>query len=149
MAFAVVVGVHVALRNINSRLAIVNTLGTIFFLTVGTLVCIYLILINRRFESQWTSFLVFVGTGIGGLWWVLNGDRPSRALGLASALCPLGIFYCVMNLLVAKPGSEESADPLWPFLVIGGAFGFAITAMLIPLLSEFDVALGRTTAGGE
>jgi hypothetical protein len=33
-----------------------------------------------------------------------------------------------------------------PFLVIGGSFGFAIAAMLVPLLSEFDVALGRTTA---
>jgi hypothetical protein len=33
--------------------------------------------------------------------------------------------------------------------VIAGAFGFALAAMLVPLLSEFDVALGRTTAGGE
>jgi hypothetical protein len=32
-----------------------------------------------------------------------------------------------------------------PFLALGGAFGFAIAAMLVPLLSEFDVALGRTT----
>jgi hypothetical protein len=53
-----------------------------------------------------------------------------------------------MNLLVAKPGSQETADPLLPFLVIAGAFGFAIAAMLVPLLSEFDVALGRTTGEG-
>jgi len=147
--FAMVLGLHVALRNMNSRLAIINTLGTVFFLTVGTLVCVYLILINGRFEYQWTSFLFFLGAGIGGLWWVLNGERPSTALTIASWLCPFGVLYCVFNLLVAKPGSEESADPLIPGAVLMLVFGFTISAMLIPLISEFDVALGRTTAGGE
>jgi hypothetical protein len=32
-----------------------------------------------------------------------------------------------------------------PFLFLGGSFGWTIAAMLIPLISEFDVALGRTT----
>ena len=59
------------------------------------------------------------------------------------------MFYSVVNILIAKPGSHESADPLVPFLVIGAAFGFTIAAMLVPLLSEFDVALGRTTANEE
>jgi ABC-type transport system involved in multi-copper enzyme maturation permease subunit len=147
--FTMVLGIHVALRNHNSRLAIVNTLGTIFFLSVGTLVCIALILISGRFEYQWSSFLFFLIAGVGGLWWVLNGGRPSTALSIASWLCPLGVLYTVMNIVVARPGSEESADPLMPFVVIGGAFGFAVAAMLVPLVSEFDVALGRTTAGGE
>jgi hypothetical protein len=139
----------VALRLVNSQLAIINTLGTVFFLSVGTLVCIYLILINGRFESQWFSFIFFLAAGIGGLWWVLSADRPSAALTMASWLCPPSVFYCVTSILVAKPGSEESGDPLVPFLVVGGAFGFAVAAMLVPLLSEFDVALGRTTAGQE
>ena len=73
---------------------------------------------------------------------------PSTALTWASWFCPLSVLYTVMNLLVAKPGSQETADPLLPFLVIAGAFGFAIAAMLVPLLSEFDVALGRTTGEG-
>jgi ABC-type transport system involved in multi-copper enzyme maturation permease subunit len=147
LSFAAVLGIHVALRVINSQLAIVNTLGTVFFLSVGTLVCIYLILINgRRFESQWFSFIFFLSAGIGGLWWVLSADRPSGALTLASFLCPPAVFYAVTSILIAKPGSEESGDPLMPFLVIVGAFGFTIAAMLVPLLSEFDVALGRTTA---
>jgi ABC-type Na+ efflux pump permease subunit len=150
LAFAVVLGVHVALRTESSRLAITNSLGTVFFLSAGTLICIYLILINReRFENQWTSFILFIAAGIGGLWWVLSGERPSSALTLASWLCPLAVFYTVTNILVARPGSEESTDPLMPFLVVVGAFGFTIAAMLVPLLSEFDVALGRTTAGGE
>jgi hypothetical protein len=147
LSFALVLGVHVALRNEASRQAIVNTLGTVFFLSAGTLVCIYLILINGgRFEYQWASFVFFLGAGIGGLWWVLSADRPSGALTLASFLCPLAVFYTVVNVLVARPGSQESADPLIPFVVLAGSFGFAIAAMLVPLLSEFDVALGRTTA---
>ena len=149
-AFATTLGLHVALRNTSSRVAIANTLGTIFFLSVGTLIVIYLIVINGgSFANQWVSFLAFLFLGIGGFWWVLSADRPSPALTWASLLCPLAMFYAVTNILVAKPGSEESTDPLVPFLVIAGAFGFAISAMLVPLLSEFDVALGRTTAQEE
>ena len=95
------------------------------------------------------SFSAFIGLGIGGLWWVLSADRPSAALTLSSVLCPLAMFYSVVNILIAKPGSQESSDPLVPFLVIAAAFGFTISAMLVPLLSEFDVALGRTTANAE
>jgi ABC-type transport system involved in multi-copper enzyme maturation permease subunit len=149
LAFAMVLGIHVALRTPNSRLAITNTLGTIFFLSVGTLVCIALILINGRFEYQWGSFVFFLVAGVGGLWWVLSGDRPSAALTWASWFCPLSVLYTVMNILVAKPGSQESADPVIPFLVIAGAFGFTVAAMLVPLLSEFDVAMGRTSGGAD
>jgi hypothetical protein len=145
-AFVMVLGLHVSLRLTNSRLAIVNTLGTVFFLSVGTLITIYLVVINTgSFANQWLSFIAFLAVGIGGLLYVLSADRPSSALTLASVLCPLAVFYCVVNVLIAKPGTEESADPLMPFLFLGGSFGFAIAAMLVPLLSEFDVALGRTT----
>ncbi len=149
LAFTMVLGIHVALRTENSRLAIINTLGTVFFLSIGTLVCIYLILINGRFEYQWLSFLAFVLTGVGGLLWVLCGARPSSALTLASWACPFAVFYTVTNVLIGKPGIRESTDPLIPFLVTGGAFSFAVAAVLVPLLSEFDVALGRTSALGD
>jgi hypothetical protein len=149
LAFAMVLGIHVALRTPNSRVAVINTLGTVFFLSVGTLVTIALILINGRFEYQWGSFVFFIVAGIGGLWWVLSGDRPSAALSLASWLCPLGVFYTVANILVGRPGTQESADPLVPFLVIAGSFGFTVAAMLVPLVSEFDVALGRTSGGAD
>jgi ABC-type Na+ efflux pump permease subunit len=149
LSFAIVLGIHVSLRTQNSQAAIIHSLSTIFFLTVGTLVCIALILINGQFEYQWGSFLFFGVAGVGGLWYVLSGDRPSSALTLASWLCPAAVLYSVMNVLVARPGSEESADPLIPFAVIVGAFGFAIAAMLVPLLSEFDVAMGRTSGGAD
>jgi ABC-type transport system involved in multi-copper enzyme maturation permease subunit len=149
LAFACVLGVHVALRNQNSQVAIIHALSTIFFLSVGTLVCIALIVINRQFEYQWGSFLFFLIAGVGGLWYVLSGDRPSAALTWAAWVCPLAVLYAVMNVLVGKPGSPETADPLIPALVITGAFGFTIAAMLIPLLSEFDVAMGRTSGGAD
>ncbi len=150
LAFAIVLGLHVSLRVPNSRLAIVNTLGTIFFLSIGTLICIYLIVINGgSFANQWVSFVSFLILGIGGLLYVLSADRPSPALTLASVLCPMAMFYCVVNILIAKPGTDESADPLVPFLALGAAFGLAIAAMLVPLLSEFDVALGRTREPNE
>jgi ABC-type transport system involved in multi-copper enzyme maturation permease subunit len=148
-AFTIILGVHIALGTQNSRLAVINTLGAVFFLSGGTLVCIYLILINGRFESQWLSFSGFIVAGWGGLWWVLNGERPSTALFIASWWCPLAVFYSVTNVLIGKPGLRESTDPFLPFLVTGGAFAFAIAAMLVPLLAEFDVALGRTSAPGE
>jgi hypothetical protein len=59
------------------------------------------------------------------------------------------MFYSVVNILIARPGSQESSDPLVPFLVIAAAFGFTIYAMLLPLVTEFDVSLGRTTAAEE
>ena len=149
-AFVMVLGLHVSLRLTNSRLAIVHTLGTVFFLSVGTLITIYMVVINTgSFANQWLSFIAFLVLGIGGLLYVLSADRPSTALTLASVFCPLAMFYCVTNILIAKPGTEESADPLVPFLALAAAFGFAVAAMLVPLLSEFDVARGRTTAAYE
>src|SRR5207302_542912 len=125
LAFAIVLGLHVSLRVIGSRQAIVNTLGTIFFLSVGTLICIYLIVINGgSFANQWVSFISFLVLGIGGLLYVLSADRPSPALTLASVACPIAMFYCVVNILVGRPGTDESGDPLVPFMVLGAAFGF-------------------------
>jgi hypothetical protein len=149
LSFAMMLGIHVALRTTNSQVAIIHSLSTIFFLTVGTLVCIALILINRRFEYQWGSFVFFLIAGIGGLWYVLSGDRPTAALSWAAWFCPLGVLYSIMTILVGKPGSQESADPWIPTLVIGASFGFTIAAMLVPLLSEFDVAMGRTSGGAD
>jgi ABC-type Na+ efflux pump permease subunit len=148
--FAVTLGLHVSLRIVQSRVAIVHTLGTIFFLSVGTLISIYLIVINGgSFANQWVSFISFLALGIGGLLYVLSADRPSGALTFASVLCPIAMFYCIVNVLIGRPGTDESGDPLVPFLVLGACFGLAIAAMLVPLLTEFDVALGRTAQPNE
>jgi ABC-type Na+ efflux pump permease subunit len=149
-AFVLALGLHVSLRVINSRVALANVLGTVFFLSVGTLIAIYLIVINGgSFANQWLSFISFLVLGIGGLWWVLTGNRPAPALTFAAVACPLAMFYVVTNVLIAKPGTNESGDPLVPFLVLAVAFGFTVYAMLLPLVTEFDVQLGRTTSANE
>jgi ABC-type Na+ efflux pump permease subunit len=149
-AFVMALGLHVALRLVNSRLAVVNTLGTVFFLSVGTLIAIYLIVINGgSFGNQWISFIGFLVLGIGGLWWVLTGSKPSPALSLAAVVCPIAMFYTVTSVLIAKPGSQESGNPVLPFFALAAAFGFTVYAMILPLVTEFDVALGRTTQPNE
>ena len=149
VAFVMMLGIHVALRTANSRQAILHTLGTVFFLTVGTIITMALILINGKFEYQWASFLFFLAAGIGGLWWVLNGERPSGALSLASWLAPLAVFYTAASMVVGKPGTGQTADPTMPGMVIAVAFGFGVASMLVPLLSEFDVTMGRTSGGAD
>ena len=111
IAFTVMLGIHVALpRAATSRQAIAQSLGTVFFLSVGTLLCIYLIVINGRFEYQWLSFSAFLFlAGVGGCYYVLCGERPCGSLLLASCLCPLAVFYPVINLMIGKPGGIESS----------------------------------------
>jgi hypothetical protein len=149
IVFTATLGIHIALHRENTRLAIGQSLGTIFFLFVGTLICIYLILVSGRFEQQWTSFIFFLAIGIGGLWVILGGTHPSAAITLAAVACPLAVFYTVTGVLIGDPRTGKEGDPLWPFLVISSAFAFTVAAMLVPLLSEFDVALGYKTPAEE
>jgi hypothetical protein len=55
----------------------------------------------------------------------------------------------VLSTLIGDPRTGKAGDPLWPFLVLVGAFGFTITAMLVPMLSEFDVALSASVPAKE
>lgn len=146
LTFTAMLGVHVALRNVSTRRAILLSIGTVFFLTVGTMLTIYLVLVGGSFETQWTSFILFLAVGITGLWIVLGGREPSVAITVAAWICPLGMFYTITNVIVGNVRTGQAGDPLWPFVVIVGAFGFAIAAMLVPLLSEFQVALPHAAA---
>jgi hypothetical protein len=147
--FAAVIGLHVGLHHVNTRVAIGYSLGTIFFLFVGTLICVYLILISGRFEYQWTSFIFFSTIGVGGLWLVIGRTKPSAATGLASWLCPAAMWYTIVNILIGNPLTGGSGDPLIPFLVITFSFGFTVAAIMVPLLSEFDVVLGYSAPAEE
>jgi ABC-type Na+ efflux pump permease subunit len=142
IAFTATLGVHIGLRMVNTRVAIGQSLGTVFFLFLGTLLAIYLILVSGRFEGQWTSFLAFLAIGIGGLWFVLGGRSPSGAIRIAAIACPLAMFYVVLSAVIGNPRTGQAGDPLPPFLLLTGSFGFTVAAMLVPLLSEFEVALG-------
>lgn len=141
LTFIIALGVHIALNRTNTKLAIGMSLGTVFFIFVCTFLCIYLIQIGGQFEVQITNFAFFLIIGIGGLWMVLSGENPSTALLIASIICPIGLFYSITNVLVGNVRTQGGGDALWPFVVVTGAFSFAVAAMAVPMLSEFRVAI--------
>jgi ABC-type transport system involved in multi-copper enzyme maturation permease subunit len=139
--FASVLGLHAGLRHPTTRRSIANSLGTMFLLFVGVLTCLYLIVISGRFEAQWASFVLFIVLGSIGLWISLSANAPSSALTLTSTVAPVATFYTILAFAVG--------DRFAPFLVLVGTYGFAVMAMLVPMLAEFDVATGRTSAEGD
>jgi hypothetical protein len=137
--FAAMLGLHSAITYISSRTAIANSLGTIFFLMVGILLCAFLIVLNNQeFGRQLLSFMIFIGAGSVALFGSLGAKNPSRAIALVSLLTPFWTFYCIISLV--------NGDILAAFFVSAGIYGFALLAMLVPAVGDFDIALGRTNA---
>jgi ABC-type Na+ efflux pump permease subunit len=137
--FAAMLGLHAAITYTSSRTAVANSLGTIFFLMVGILICAFLIMINRQeVARQLLSFMIFIGAGSVALFGSLGAKNPSRAITLVALLTPFWTFYCITSLL--------NGDIMAAFLVSAGVYGFAILAMLVPAVGDFDIALGRTSA---
>ncbi len=138
VSFAAMLGLHAGLSFESSRSAIGNSLGTMFFLFVGIFVFMLLLLEARSsFFIQFQSFLLFIIVGSIGLYASLTHKNPSSALTLAAGLLPFFTFYAITEYLLG--------GTLGVCLAVGTAYGFATLAMLIPAVSEFDVALGRTT----
>jgi len=137
--FAAMLGLHAAITYTNSRTAVANSLGTIFFLMAGILICAYLIVLSdREFGRQLLSFLIFIGAGSVALFGSLGAKNPSRAIALVAMLTPFWSFYCIISLW--------RGDVMAAFLFSAGIYGFALLAMLVPAVSDFDIALGRTSA---
>jgi ABC-type Na+ efflux pump permease subunit len=137
--FSAMLGLHAAITFTNSRAAVANSLGTIFFLMVGIGICALLIVLSdRQFARQLLSFLIFIGAGSVALFASLGAKNPSRAIALVALLTPFWSFYCVISLI--------NEDILAAFLFSAGIYGFALLAMLVPSVSDFDIALGRTSA---
>jgi hypothetical protein len=137
--FAAMLGLHAAITYTSSRTAVANSLGTIFFLMVGILICAFLIRINRQeIARQLLSFMIFIGAGSVALFGSLGAKNPSRAITLVALLTPFWTFYCITSMV--------NGDILAAFLVSAGVYGFAILAMLVPAVGDFDIALGRTSA---
>ena len=139
--FAVMLGLHSGLTWGNSRDAIANSLGTMFFLFVGIFVFMLLLVEARAsFAIQLQSFIIFIGLGSIALYGSITHKNPSNALTLAAMILPFLTFYAITDFLLG--GSLGVC--LW----ICVAYGYAAIAMLIPAISDFDVALGRTTQDG-
>ncbi len=137
--FVAMLGLHSAITYTNSRTAVATSLGTAFFLMAGIGICAFLIVqSDREFLRQFSSFLIFIGVGSIALYASLGARNPSNAIAVVAVLTPFLTFYCIIS---AVNGSVIS-----PFLVSMGIYGFALLAMLVPAVSEFDIALGRTNA---
>ena len=137
--FSAMLGLHSAITYTSSRTAVANSLGTIFFLMVGILLCSFLIaLSDREFGRQLLSFMIFIGAGSVALFGSLGAKNPSNAIALVALLTPFWTFYCIISLV--------NGDLMAAFLVSAGIYGFAILAMLVPAVGDFDIALGRTSA---
>jgi ABC-type transport system involved in multi-copper enzyme maturation permease subunit len=138
--FVAMLGVHAGMHYANSRSAIGISLGTVFFLFVGVATCMrMMVAFSGSFEAQFQPFFVFMVGGGVGLYVSLGARNPSKAIGVASFLCPLATFYAMTSFLLDKP--------YLAFIATAAAYGFTTVAMVIPAIDEFDVATGRTTIG--
>ncbi|MCA9110325.1 MAG: ABC transporter permease [Planctomycetaceae bacterium] len=138
LLFAAMIGLHAGFSYDSSRTAIANSLGTVFFLFIGIFICMMLMVeAQASFALQFTPFLMFILGGSIGLYTSLTARNPSRALMFAAGILPFGTFYAITAFLLG--------NTLGVSLMVVFAYGFPTIAMLIPAVSEFDVALGRTT----
>ena len=138
VAFAAMLGLHSSLTFEGSRAAIGNSLGTLFFLFIGIFVFLMLLVeASGSLASQLLSFVVFIGLGSICLWASLTHKNPSPALTLAASWLPFMTFYSITEFL--REGTLSVC------LAIVAVYGFTSLAMLVPAVSAFDVALGRTT----
>lgn len=141
--FVTVLGLHCGMTYSNSRTAIGVSLGSVFFLFVGVVTCLAIMVsFSGSFQGQYAPFLAFIGGGSVGLYAALGSRNPSAAIFWAALLLPMATFFAIVSFVL---GNRE----LTIFLVLSGTYGFTATAMLVPAISEFDFAMGRTRTGGD
>jgi ABC-type transport system involved in multi-copper enzyme maturation permease subunit len=140
--FVITLGIHCGMIYANSRTAISISLGTVFFLFLGVVTLLVLMVsFSGSFQQQLAPFLAFIVGGGVGLFVTLGARNPSPAIGVASITLPFATFFAVTSFLLQQP--------LTVFLVMCGAYGLTIAALLVPAWSEFDFAMGRSRGGGE
>ncbi|REJ79773.1 MAG: ABC transporter permease [Planctomycetota bacterium] len=142
VVFSAMLGLHSGLGHANSRAAIANSLGTMFFLFVGIFICLMLVVEARAsLLVQLPAFLVFILGGSIGLMVSLRRTTPSPALLFSALLLPFMTFYALTGFLIG--------NTLGICCVLVGMYGFTTIAMLVPAVSEFDLALGRSSGPRE
>ena len=134
--FCATLGIHTGMIYANSRQAIGTSLGTAFFLFVGVAVCLRMMLtFSGSFQAQFQPFLALIVGGGAALYLALGARNPSPAIALASFGCPCATFYALVALLMNYS--------LGVFLVVSVTYGFAMAAMLIPAIYEFDIVSSK------
>jgi hypothetical protein len=140
--FVAVLGIHTGMIYANSRSAIGVSLGTVFFLFLGVATCIVMMIsFSGSFQTQLAPFLAFIVGGGVGLYASLGSRNPSTAILVTSIVLPFATFHAITSYLLEHT--------MTVFLVTTGAYGFATAAMLVPAMSEFDIAMGRTKTAEE
>ena len=135
--FVAMLGIHCGMSYSGSRQAIGVSLGTVFFLFLGIVTAmVMMVSFTGKPEAQLTPFLACIVGGAIGLYVALGWSTPSPALVLACGILPIAMFYSITSLLLGKYLSV--------LLVVCFTYGFATTAMMIPRLSEFIVSTGRS-----
>ncbi len=138
--FVAILGIHCGMNYGLSRTAIGTSLGTVFFLLLGVVVCMMIMISFRgSFSRQLPPFLVIILGGGTGLFVALGNRNPSPAIALAAFSLPFLTFFSITSFILRN-------QELTVFSVIVTAYGFASLAMLIPALSEFDFAIDQSRA---
>ena len=134
--FVIVLGIHCGMSYNFSRQAIGVSLGTVFFLFLGVITSmVMMVSFTGSVEAQFGPFLPCLVGGAIGLYVALGWHTPSSALALASFALPLSMFYSITSLLLG--GYLEA------FIVLTGVYSFATVAIALPRLSEFLVSTRR------
>ena len=138
--FVIVLGLHCGMSYAGSRQAIAVSLGTVFFLFLGVVTSmVMLVSFTGNVEAQMAPFLACIIGGAIGLFAALGRHTPSPALALASTILPFAMFHALTSLMLKNYATV--------IIVLTFAYGFATTAMIIPRLSEFLVSAGRVKGG--
>lgn len=136
--FVTMLGIHCGMIYSQSRVAIGTSLGTVFFLFLGIAVCMLIMLMFRgSFGRQLAPFLFIILGGGTGLYLALGSRNPSPAITLSSFCLPFLTFFAITSFLLRD-------QELSVFSVVSVSYAFATAAMMIPALSEFDFAFGRS-----
>ena len=134
--FVAMLGLHCGMIYANSRQAIGVSLGTVFFLFLGVVTSmVMMVSFTGNVEAQITPFLACIVGGGVGLYVALGSRNPSAALALASGLLPLAMFFSITSMLLGRYLSV--------LLVVAFTYGFTTTAMMMPALGEFNISMGR------
>ena len=142
IVFVTMLGLHCGMIYANSRTSIGVSLGTVFFLFLGVVTTVLLLIsFSGSFQVQLAPFLAFILGGCVGLYVALGIRNPSPAIGAAALCVPFATFYAIVSFRLDMP--------LAVFLVMSAAYGFTTAAMLVPALDEFDVATSRTPGPDE
>jgi hypothetical protein len=132
-------GVHSGMTYASSRTAVGVSLGTVLFLLLGIAVCMRMMMaFQQSFDAQLQAFLAFIVGGGIGLYCALGIRNPSPAITVLAISAPIATFYVVTSFLLGNFGAAA--------MIVVLVYGYATATLLIPALSEFDVATGRTSA---